>query len=324
VLLAGQPTLLLVVFLVLFTIYALMGGISTLPWYEMVGKVISPRRRGSFFGLRSFWGGVLSLAAAIPVAAILSEQLWGLTFPFNFAFLFAISAVVVGVGVYFWTSVREPSAVQTAPKVSMGALFKRGVAIFHSDGDYRSFIIARFLLAFASLADPFYVVFAKTNLGAPPATVGLYIGALSMASLVSNFFWNPLADRATNRMLMTLTVIAVSLVPATAFLISLLEHTLDNAALFTVFTVTFILSGFAVGAARVVNNNMLLTIAPPAERSTYVGFLNTVLGFTICVPLIGGVLVDAVGYEVLFLLSLVFAALALIASQRMSRKRPEY
>jgi MFS family permease len=324
VLLAGQPTLLLVVFLVLFTLYSFLGGISTLPWYEMVGKVISPRRRGSFFGLRSFWGGVLSLAAAAPIAAIMSEQLWGLTFPYNFAFIFAIGAVVVGAGVYFWCLVREPAAVQTAPRMSVGALFKRGLAIFHMDGNYRSFIIARFLLAFASLADPFYVVFAKTNLGAPPATVGLYLGAVSMASLVSNFFWNPLADRASNRMLMTLSVIAVALVPGTAFIISLFEHSADNAALFTVFTVTFILSGFAVGAARVVNNNMLLTIAPPAERATYVGFLNTVLGFTICVPLIGGILVDAVGYEILFLLSLFFAALALIASQRMSRKRPEY
>jgi MFS family permease len=324
VLLAGQPTLLLVVFLVLFTLYSFLGGISTLPWYEMVGKVISPRRRGSFFGLRSFWGGVLSLAAAAPIAAIMSEQLWGLTFPFNFAFIFAIGAIVVALGVYFWSSVREPAATDTAPRVSLGALFKRGIAVYRSDADYRSFIVARFLLAFAALADPFYVVFAKTNLGAPPATVGLYLGALSMASLVSNFFWNPLADRASNRMLMTLTVFAVALVPGTAFIISMFAPMVEDAALFTIFTITFILSGFAVGAARVVNNNMMLTIAPPAERATYVGFLNTVLGFTICVPLIGGVLVDAVGFEMLFLLSLAFAALALIASQRMSRKRPDY
>ena len=65
-------------------------------------------------------------------------------------------------------------------------------------------------------------------------------------------------------------------------------------------------------------------IAPPGERATYVGFLNTVLGLTICVPILGGVLVDTIGFEMLFLLSLAFAALAMIASQRMSHKRQEY
>jgi MFS family permease len=324
VLLAGQPELLLLAFFVFFTAYSLLGGISTLPWYEMVGKVISPRRRGSFFALRSFWGGLLSLAIAGPIGVILSEQLWGLTFPFNFAFLFAIGAVVVAIGVYFWTTVREPAALETAPRGSVVALFKRGLAAYRLDGDYRSFMLARVLLSLVSLADPFYVVFARTNLGAPPATVGLYLGAVSISSLLSNFLWSPLADRATNRVLMSLTVISVALVPGTAFIFSLFAKVADSGLLFTVFTLVFVLSGLAVGAARIVNNNMLLALAPPAERATYLGFLNTVLGVVIFVPVLGGILVDLVGFEMLFLLALVFAALAMLAAQRMSNKRAEY
>ena len=324
IMLAGQPTLLLLAFFVFFTAYSLLGGISTLPWYEMVGKVISPRRRGSFFALRSFWGGLLSLAIAGPIGAILSETLWGLTFPFNFAFLFAIGALVVAVGVYFWTTVREPPAPHIAPRGSIAALFKRGLAAYRLDADYRSFMLARVLMSLVTLADPFYVVFARTSLGAPPATVGLYLGAVSISSLLSNFLWSPLADRATNRMLMSLTVISVALVPAAAFIFSLFAKVADSGVLFTVFTLVFVLSGLAVGAARIVNNNMLLALAPPAERATYVGFLNTVLGIVIFVPVLGGILVDLVGFEILFLLALAFAALALIAAQRMSNKRPVY
>ncbi len=242
VLLAGQPVLLLLAFFFLYACYAFLGGVTGIPWFEMVGKVIAPRRRGTFFGLRNFWGGVLALIAAIPIGAILSEDLWGLTFPYNFALLFGITAIVVAAGVYFWTSIREPAATQVPPHVSVATLFRRGLAAFRIDVDYRSFMVARILISLASIADPFYVVYAKTALGAPPATVGLYLGALSIASLLSNFFWSPLADRASNRMLMTLTVIAVSLVPMLAFGISLLVSFVNNAVLFTAFLFVFVLS----------------------------------------------------------------------------------
>jgi MFS family permease len=168
------------------------------------------------------------------------------------------------------------------------------------------------------------VVLAKDALGAPAATVGLYLGALSIASLVSNFFWSPLSDRASNKLLMTLTVVSVALVPLTAFVIALFAGMVSDVFLFSIFTLVFVLSGLAGGAGRIVNNNMLLTIAPPAQRVTYVGFLNTILGVVIFVPVLGGVLVDLVGFEMLFLLSLAVSAFALAASQRMSSRRPEY
>jgi MFS family permease len=324
VLFAGQPVLLLLSFFLLFSTYAFLGGVTGIPWLEIVSKVISPRRRGTFFGLRSFWGGVVALIAAAPIGAILSEELFGLTFPYNFALLFAISAVAIALGVYFWSSIREPAATERAPQVSVAQLFKNGLAAYRLDVDYRSFMVARILISLATIADPFYVVFAKDILGAPAATVGLYLGALSIASLLSNFLWSPLSDRASNRLLMTFTVISVALVPLTAFVVSLFANTVDDVFLFTTFTLVFVLSGLAGGAGRIVNNNMLLTIAPAAQRATYVGFLNTVLGVVIFVPVLGGILVDLVGFEVLFLLSLALAALALIASQRMSTRRPEF
>jgi MFS family permease len=92
--------------------------------------------------------------------------------------------------------------------------------------------------------------------------------------------------------------------------------------LYTSYTIVFILSGLALGAARIVSNNMLLTVAPPAERATYVGFLNAILGIVIFVPVLGGVVVDLLGYLVVFVASVALAGLALLASLRMSTKLP--
>ena len=164
------------------------------------------------------------------------------------------------------------------PAYSVRDLVRRGVEAFKTDRNYRAFMLVRILMALATVADPFYVVYAKTQLAAPPATVGLYIGSVSIAALLSNFLWSPLADRATNRVLLMWTVVSVVLVPLTALVLSLFAGVADDTLLFSLFAIVFILSGLALGGSRIVNNNMLLTIAPAHERPTYIGFLNTVLG----------------------------------------------
>ena len=65
---------------------------------------------------------------------------------------------------------------------------------------------------------------------------------------------------------------------------------------------------------------MLLTVAPPAERATYIGFLNLILGIVIFVPVLGGVVVDILGYLVIFVASVALAGLALLASLRIEHQ----
>jgi hypothetical protein len=321
--LAEYPPLLLAAFFACFSVYSFSGGITGLPWIEIVGKVISPRRRGSFFSMRSFWGGVLALLASGAIAAVLSENVFGLTFPYNFAFLFLIASLLVGIAIWAWASIHEPERADVAEPMGTRAIFRRGVEAFRVDRDYRSFMVARILLALASIADPFYAVYASTVLGAPAAIIGLYLGASSGSALLSNFFWGPLSDRAGNRSLMTITVISVGLVPLAALVIPLFQGVIPQQQVQTAFAIVFVLAGLAVGSGRIVNNNMMLGIAPPAERAIYVGFINTVLGLVMLVPPLGGLLVDAAGFEWLFALSLVLALAGLLASTRMSTKRAD-
>lgn len=320
VLLAPVPEVLLVVFFTLYTFYSFAAGFSGLPWLEIVGKVIAPRRRGTFFGMRNFWGGLLALLVAAPIGAVLSEEFWGLTFPYNFALLFGAATICVGIAMWAWSSIWEPPATTTAPPVSVKDLVRRGMQAFKEDGDYRAFMVSRILISLATVADPFYVVYAKTHLGAPPATVGLYLGSIALSSLLSNFLWSPLADRAGNRTLMVLTVSSVALVPAMALVLSFFAGILPSEVLFSIFALVFVLSGLALGAARIINNNMLLTIAPRSELATYVGFLNTVLGVVIFVPVLGGLLADLVGYQALFALSMLLALSAFFAIRNMSSR----
>ena len=317
-LLAPYPALLLAVFFVLYCGYTFGAGISSLPWFEVIGKTISPRRRGAFFSQRNFWGGVLALVASGLISAILSEKLIGLTFPYNFALLFAISSVAIALGFGAMSALKEPEAPQTAPPISLREAFRRGIAAYRSDSDYQAFVVARVLLGLVAIADPFYVLYARVELGAPVATAGLYLAASSASSLLSNFIWGPLADRAGNRTLMVLGVLSVASVPLSALVVPAFAPLLSRDALHTLFALVFVCGGLATGSSRIANNNMMLTIAPPHSRPTYLGFLNTLLGLVTFISVIGGLVVDTLGFTVLFLIALSLAALALIAGARMS------
>ena len=319
-LLAPYPALLLAVFFLLYCGYTFGGGISSLPWFEVVGKTISPRRRGAFFSHRNFWGGLLALLASGLISALLSEKLTGLTFPYNFALLFAISALVIALGFGSMSAVREPQAAQTAPPISLRDAFRRGLAAYRADPDYRAFVVARVLLGLVAIADPFYIIYARTALGAPVETAGLYLAATSAASLLSNLIWGPLSDRAGNRTLMVLGVLSVASVPLAALVVPAFAPLLSKDAMHTLFALVFVLGGLATGSSRIANNNMMLTIAPPHSRATYLGFLNTLLGLVTFISVIGGLVVDTLGFTVLFLIALSLAALALIAGARMSTR----
>ena len=314
-LLLGNPGLLLAGFFLLYSVYCLAGGVSGIPWLETVAKTVPPRRRGSFFGLRAFWGGVLALSVSGLVSYLLDQgqrpgSPWA--FPTNFAVSFALSTLAAAGGIFCWLRVREPADYRASgPPRTLRDELHRGPQILRQDRSYRAFVTARCLVAFASVADPFYVVFAKDQLHAPGGMVGVYLAALTVSGIASNLIWSPLADRAGPRAMMWAVTLSVLTVPLTALV---LPAVLTAAGLlgpaasagewgYYAFGLVFVLSGFATGAGRIINNNLLLDIAPAAERATYIGFLNTILGVATFIP--------------------VMAAAAFVSSFQLSTRRVE-
>jgi MFS family permease len=327
-LLITQPGWLLLAFFVLYTVYCLSGGVGGIPWLEVVGKTIPPRRRGAFFGLRAFWGGVLALGVSFIVSFLLDEgQRPGspLAFPLNFALLFGIAAVVVAAAIGCWSLIREPPERRLGPRRTLRDEIRRGPQIVREDRNYRAFLFARVLLAFSAVGDPFYVVYARERLHAPAATVGFYLAALTISGIASNLYWSPLSDRASPRGMMRASTLSVLAPPLAALLLPPLLDALSGGGAsewgYLGFGLVFMLIGFASGAGRVINNNLLLEIAPAAERPTYIGFLNTILGLATLVPIAGGSLVDGVGFEPVFALAAGLAVLAFGATFGLSAVR---
>ena len=151
-------------FFATLTLYSLVSGTIMLPFLDIVGKAIRPADRGKFFGQRNFWGNILLLGTSVLVGYLLGEPL-GLTFPLNVAVLFALSAILVAVTFVVWGLVREPAGIVDSTCVRWSEQLRRGVALLKRDPGYRRFVLVRLALVPANWIIPFYVVYAKDQLG---------------------------------------------------------------------------------------------------------------------------------------------------------------
>lgn len=296
--LADRPALCLTLFILAMVLNALASGVAGLPFLEVVSKTVAPERRARYFGTRNLWGGLLAFGAGLTVRAILGSDL---AFPLNYALIFLLATVAFTLGYGVFGRVSEPPDTPLPPGNLRDEI--RAIPQTLADGHFRAFLSVRLLLAAASMAEPFYAVYALRDLNYPAATLGVFVMALTGAAPFSNLVWQRVAERKGSRRILRYATVCAGLAP----LVALTVGTLGLGSL--AYLGVFILSSVAMQGFNLGHTNHLLNIAPPDARSRYIGTLNTLVGAALFAPVAGGLLADAAGYRAVFVLSaLLFAA----------------
>lgn len=306
---APHPARMLAAFFVPYLIISLAAGISGLPFMEIVGKTIPPRRRGVFFAARLFFGGLLGLAASGLVRWLLEEPA-GLPFPHNVVLLFLIYAVFSSMGMAIFALVVEPpSPLPDGHAARMP--WREAIRALWARPFYRLFLGARVALMWAALSTPFFTAYAVRDLRVPDAAIGLYLGFNVGASLLSNLVWSALSVRHGHREVLEGATVCGLLSAFWALLVDPLSRAGPGVAWLWMLPV-FVLSGAYASGAAVGGLSLLLEIAPGHDRPLTIGLTNTVLGVALLSTALGGLIADAIGYRGLFALSFGFYTLALL------------
>lgn len=306
-LVGARPVPMLIIFFLCLALLSFGEGFSGISFMDIVAKAIPPRRRGSFFALRSFLGGTLALGSGAAVRYVLSAEA-GLAFPANFAILFSLAAVGIWISVIGFSSIVEPIEPVDPKVVTFAAQLRRAWWFLKQDHNFRRLILVRLLLvAGGGLATPFYIVYAKNVLNATAGSVGTYLLAFTIASIASNVLWGRISSRQGNKRVIVASILIGLCIPLTALLAGRMGS-------LQLFLVPFVLRGVYESSNMIGPVNFVLDIAPAAERPIYIGLINTVLGFASLALMMSGVIVQVTGFEVLFLLTTAFFVLAFVAA----------
>lgn len=318
---SSRPGWLVGAFLALFTLTRLAAGTGAVIRLDLIGRLVASQRWTAFFAYRNLAGGVMGFLAGWLVRLVLDER-YGLPFPTNYASLFLLSALAFGFGLACFSRLQESEHKQVARTVSLREQLRRVPAFLRENPQFGRYVLLRTWLRLGSIATPFYAVYATEVLRAPASIVGFYISCATLARIFSNPVWSRAGQRRGNVFLTRAGTLLALLAPLLALVIPLLGRALDwpltpSAYLFGLL---FACQGFGNSAAQVGLTSFLLDLAPHAERPSYIGAVNTILGVISFIPIVGGTLIDLLGYELVFLLAVAFILAALLVSRGLSEE----
>lgn len=317
-------TTLLVVFFVLFTIYAIVSGVSGLPFLEVVGKTVPPSRRATFFAWRLFSGGVFSLGAAAAVRWLLSRD--DLAFPVPFAFLFGAAFVFYTIGWLFFLGIQEPPALDVRARVGTRAQLLRAWSVVRGDLGYRHFLTMRLALTVAGAAVPFFAVHAQRALGGTREMVGLYLGLFTLVGLTSNAGLGRLAPRIGNQRIMLLGSISglvMALLVAALLVYAAVNGGVGPGVADLWLVPVFVLSAFREACMGVAGTPLLFDVAQGKDLTLYLGFTNSIQGIALLATGLSGVVVEVFGFSALLGLTVAAYAVAIWAARLLGRHSAE-
>jgi MFS family permease len=318
----GDPGLLLLSFFTLYAIARLSAGLGGLAFFDVVAKTIPARRRGGFFAWRQLLGGLMGLVAAWITTLILGHPT--LTFPHGHALLVALYCTVTLPAMVAFIMIHEPPGLIVAEPVTPRQQLRRAGERLQSNPVFRRYIAVQLTLALASVALPFYGVYAKNVLGAPTSIVGVYMAVRVGAQLLFTLPWGRLSDRRGNRLLLRVRILGRGLMALLALalvgLVGLLR--LQGSWLPCLVLPLFFLDGALLPIMMLSGSNFLLELVPDAERPLYLGLANTLIGATILLSgLMGGLVVELVSFGGLFVLTLMLCLLAFGLTTRLPEPR---
>ena len=321
------PMLLAISFLALYFVSSSAMGVSTLPYMDIVSKAIAPQQRARFFSLRQLYGGFFAIWVGFLVRAVLGDEseftgilgsitqgfktvtmyvissIGGLDtdlgFPYNYAFLFLCSVAAAFFSFVSFLGVREPIRPVHAERQPMWEHLKHGAHFLKTDLNYRHFIFFRVFAHFSGMASPFYMPYALNDLGFSEATMGFFIVCSALSGVISNTFWGHIGEKYGVRWLLIITAGLMGIPPILAFSSGLLPISFQMPA----FLLIFIVGGVLANGMMVGFMAYMLNIAPPRNRPSYIGFMNTLLMPVSCAPVLGGFLAPHIGYRWLFAIS---------------------
>ncbi|NOT03588.1 MAG: MFS transporter [Anaerolineales bacterium] len=289
----------LVITFMLLIWQGLGGGFTANSWTSMISKIIPPETRGTFFGMQAGLANLFISGSAIAAGYILDA----LASPFDFAACFLLAGIFFTLSWFALSLTREPEDTEKVIPEEKTHFWDDSKKILSRDLNFKWFLSARFLSQFATMGFSFYIIYALRRFNMDAVTAGFLTATLTIAQTVANAGMGWLGDRWGHRSMLIIGSI-------TALLSSILAWLATSIIWFYPI---FLLAGIANVSIWTIGMAMTVDFGSESERPLYIGLSQTLTApATIIAPLLGGWIVDSVGFIPTFSISIVLAVITML------------
>ncbi|HEY3315314.1 MAG TPA: MFS transporter [Bacillota bacterium] len=315
----GHPGLALTLFLFFLTTLALGDGIGGVPYIDITGKVIPDHRRGRLFGWMQASAGIMAFLSGFVIRAILGRP--SIPYPQNYALIFFIGFVITVGSLVIFLMIKEPAGETHVEHSNFIEYIRLMPRYLRESPDYARMVLTRLASNSIFLTFPFYAIFARERLNLPAETVGIFVSAQMVGSVLGSLVMGHIGDRFGNRFVIRCVCALVLLPPLAALAASPAAAAGLRTLAMVLMFLPFVLIGAYFSSAWIGYTNYLIEVVPAKMRPGYAGFINTVMVLTSLLAMVGGVIVQYLGYEAAFVVNVGTAAIALALSARLREPR---
>ncbi|HSJ28656.1 MAG TPA: MFS transporter, partial [Acidimicrobiia bacterium] len=294
-------------------VFAVARSAASVSYKDVLGKTVSKARRGTVTGTAT------SLAAAIIL--LLGACLAAGVIPLETTTI-AVGLLIGGglwlaAGVLFLRLVEADGA--TGGGVDGVAAALSNLGLLRKDPQLGRFVMTRSLLTVTAVAPPYLLTMTSSgerNLG----SLGPFVVASSIATIVGGRLWGRLSDRSSRRVLIGSAGASTGLflLAALGILASPELMTEAWAASILLFLVVLAYQGVRLG-----RSTHLVDMADEHDRAVYTAVSNTVVGLVILAAGAFGALSEAIGLGALFLVFAGASALAVVVGWGLDEVQSE-
>ena len=153
------------------------------------------------------------------------------------------------------------------------------------------------------MAMPFYILFAGTRMELSGAMLGLLTTIWMLSGTVTNLLWGEIADRKGYRVVMIITLALWVIAHCQLLVIQEVYGVM----------IFFVIFGIAISGFNQARMNMVLELGSDADIPLRVAASNMASNTVgVIGPLLGGLIVLAMGYEIIFIICILVQSVALV------------
>ncbi|BDY12647.1 MFS transporter [Hydrogenimonas cancrithermarum] len=284
--------------------FSFSAGFGAIYFREIVAKIFTHKFRGKTMAWRQFFAGLGSIISGAVAAYVLEA----FEPPYDFGYLFMLSAILMGVGLLAFATVEEPVKEHFETKIeSFTGFLKHALEILKADKQLQTQILT-FLFAYSYLiALPFIILDAKETIDLTGTAIGLLITTQMIGAMVSNIVWGKLGAAGRYRLIANIAI-AMQLA---AVVLAFFADSLPT------YMLIFFLFGAAADGNRIASSNLILILAPEAKRPLYVAVQMNIVSLGMFFSILGGFVLHFGSYTLLYAIAAAALLFALVMSFRL-------
>jgi len=292
------PNLTLVLIAIGLILYSISYSIGALHYNEIIAKTFTRNYRGVTLAYRQLYSAFGLLLAAFSVNYIINAY----EIPTSFGMLFIYSSIVMAIGLYFFTKIKEPKKNHLRDDETFNIFLSNTISFLKDDNTFQKYLLSYILVNAYLLAMPYIIIQSKEYFEVTGLFVAELIVIQGFGFIVGNILWGILSFKGKEKYILLMSILMLIII----MLIMLnLKHSYY-------FYIVFFLYAFASDGIKLVYNNILLVIAPEDKRPIYTSLKSHITSLAFLFPIIGGIIIYLYSPDILYSFALVILSISFV------------